>query len=105
MQEREIATAGAALGEDAGQWWDVGLNYKTGPWTVGGGYFHSERDYASTATASESEVDVYVFGFDYAVAPGWKIESDIRFIEQEDIDDTGFDNDATIFSFATTMSF
>lgn len=105
LQEKEITSANDALGEDAGQWYDVGINYKTGPWTVGGGYFHFERDYASTAAVSESDVDVFQFGFDYAVAPGWKIESDIRFIQQDDIDEDGLDNDATIFTIATVMSF
>ncbi len=92
-------------GADKGTWWDVGLNYKTGPWTVGAGYFHGEKDYANTVTTGDAEVDIFSIGFDYSVAPGWKIESDINFIEAENIDTTGTDNDGTVFVLSSTMSF
>ena len=103
--ETGITVTNAANGEDAGRWWNVGLNYKTGPWTVGAGFFTAEGDYVNTVTTGDFESKVFQFGFDYTVAPGWKIESGLQFVELDNYNDTGADNDATVFTFSSTMSF
>ncbi len=91
-------------GEDNGSLWSVALKYTTGPWAVGVGYFSSEKEFA-TGSTGEAEVDIFSVGFNYSVAPGWAIASDINFIEAENIDDAGTDNDGTVFVISSTMSF
>ena len=91
---------------DNGSWWDVAVRYTTGPWKVGVGYFSSEKDFGTTAAClCDSEVDILSIGFNYAVAPGWAIASDINFVEAENINAAGDDNDGTVFVISSTMSF
>jgi predicted porin len=103
--ETNITTAATAAGADAGQWWDVGLRYTTGPWQVGVGYFQSSED--NIAPASESEVKIFTIGADYTIAPGWRVEGDVNFIEADNITQTApaVDNDGTVFAIATIMTF
>jgi predicted porin len=102
--ETNIATAAEAAGADAGAWWDVGIRYTVGPWQVGAGYFSSEND----DVGFDRGLDAWMVGFDYTVAPGWVIESDITFLSADSItapDGTITDNDGTVFVIASTMNF
>lgn len=86
-------------GSDDAFWWDVGLNYGTGPWKVGGGYFYSETDLIA---GGEAEVQIWSIGANYQVAPGMAIASDVNFVETSA---PGFGNDGTVFVFSTIFSF
>ena len=93
---------GVAVGAagDGGQWWDVGIGYTTGPWSVSAGAFFSEK----TNATGDSDVDIYSFGASFAVAPGLKVVSDINFI---DVDDPGAaaDNEGYTFVLAVQADF
>ncbi len=90
-------------GADKGELWSAALKYTTGPWAVGAGYFSSEKQFA--APRPDAEVDIFSIGFNYSVAPGWAIASDINFVEAENINEDGDDNDGTVFVISSTMSF
>lgn len=82
-------------------WWaDVGLNYSTGPWKVGGGYFYSETE---NAAGGESDVQIISVGANYQVAPGMAVASDVNYVEEDAA--VGADNEGTVFVFSTIFSF
>jgi len=109
------ATNGRGFESPGDDWWaDVGLNYSTGPWKVGGGYFYSEtenKNPAQTALGNNDETEVQIFsiGGNYNVAPGFDIATDVNFVENDKINKgqggTGDKNDGTVFVLSTIMSF
>ena len=89
-----------ADGADDAWWADVGLNYGTGPWKVGGGWFYSETDRVAGGTA---EVNIYSVGANYQVAPGMALASDVNFVDVDNV--VAADNEGTVFVFSTIFSF
>ena len=89
--ETGISTAAATAGTDAGEVWNVGVGYTTGPWGVSLGYFEGERDVAGQSAASVTDI---VLGAQYAVAPGWTVMGELSFYEHEN-PSTAFANGAT----------
>lgn len=87
-----ITDAAAATGADAGNVWDVGAGYSSGPWAVGIGALFGEN--GNAANAGDSDVEVYTINGTYNFAPGLDIKADLNFI---DIDNPGTatDNEGT----------
>jgi outer membrane protein OmpU len=82
-------------------WWaDVGLNYSTGPWKIGGGFFYSETDLVAGGTA---EVEIWSIGANYQVAPGMALATDVNFVDADNVNAP--DNEGTVFVFSTIFSF
>ena len=91
-------------GRDAGIWYDVALSYKNGPYTVAGGYFHSEEDRTAT---TKDEVDFFSIGGKYNVAPGLDVYAEYDYVEIDDGSGTttAVDNDASLFMIGTQITF
>jgi len=86
---------------DDQQWADFTVRYKDGPMTVSAGYFSGS---ASVAGAADDDVDFFSVGAGYAVAPGLSIYAGFDVIDINR-DGTGNDNDATLLTIGTAMSF
>lgn len=89
-----------ATGADDAWWTDVGLNYATGPWKAGGGFFYSETD---RVAGGQSEVMIWSIGANYQVAPGMALASDVNFVDVDNA--AAADNEGTVFVFSTVFSF
>jgi outer membrane protein OmpU len=87
FNEAGISSSDKALGVDAGQWWDVGVGYRTGPWGVSVGYY--EATLGNAAGTSDSKNTVLTFDADYEVAPGWVLAGSLSFNEAENRGDRG----------------
>ena len=59
-------------GTNDGTGLNIGANYSTGPWGVSLGYFHGERDGATTAgvLSGDAEQDTFQLSGKYALGPG-----------------------------------
>ena len=98
-----ITKAVEAAGGDAGYWWDVALSYKTGPYSVGVGYFNSEKEFSSTRTA---EADYFAITGGWNVAPGLDFYAEYDYVDLEDGNAaTANDNEASVFMVGTKVSF
>jgi predicted porin len=93
-----------ATGRDAGTWYDVGVSYANGPYTVAGGYFHSEED---RTTTTEDQVDFFSIGGNYNLAPGLDVYAEYNYVEIDDGSGTttAVDNDASLFMVGTKITF
>lgn len=98
-----VTKANEAAGADAGEWFDVGASYSTGPYKVAIGYAHSEK---SLSSSQEVEADIFTVTGDYNVAPGLDVYAEYNYY---DIDDgtsaTADDNEANVFIVGTKVSF
>jgi predicted porin len=67
--------------------WDVGASYKTGPWGVSLGYFHSETEVLSLG---DDERDLIEGGVSYALGPGITIVGSLQWMDEDNVstDDT-----------------
>jgi predicted porin len=107
--DTNITPARSAAGADAGQWFNVGLEYDTGPWEFSIGYFHGWASAASTdANTTDLTHTNYAVSATYNVAPGWVLAGDIVFFDMEnrtpataDVDDT----DGWLFVLSSTFTF
>lgn len=59
---------------DSARGWNVGVQYVTGPWTLGGGYVYGQ-DAGSYALRGARKLDVIELGVGYQVAPGLLIQA------------------------------
>ena len=92
-----------ANGRDAGEWFDVGASYSTGPYKVAVGYYHSERNVSNT---QEAEADIFTVTGDYNVAPGLDVYAEYLYADIEDgTTATTTDNEASSFIVGTKVSF
>lgn len=92
-----------ANGADAGYWWDVALSYKTGPYSVGVGYFSSEKQISNT---QENSVDYFALTGGWNVAPGLDFYAEYDYVEMDDgLAATANDNEANVFMVGTKVSF
>ena len=101
MGDSGVSEANSALGADAGSWWDVGVNYETGPYKVSVIYMNSE---AGVANTSDDEVEYLQIGGKYAVADGLDIYAAYQNV-QMDRAGTANDNDVNNFMVGTNVSF
>lgn len=86
-----LTSTQTASGMDAGEWWDVAVGYRSGPWGVSVGYYESTYDNA-TGT-DDTKNTVLTFDADYEVAPGWVVAGSLSFNDAENRDRTqGNDN-------------
>jgi predicted porin len=96
---------------DSGQWFDVGLNYSTGPWKFGGGAFYSSAENnAGGVSGPDTEVLIWSIGGNYQVAPGMALASDVNFVDTNNRNGSltaagAQNNDGTVFVFSTIFSF
>ncbi|MFQ5972482.1 MAG: porin [Alphaproteobacteria bacterium] len=86
---------------DAGSWWDLAASYTSGPWGVAVGTFNSERDIG----AVDTEVSIYSLTGSYTVAPGLALAADINFIDVDNLNTAGDDNDGVSWVISLTASF
>lgn len=92
FNEAGISSANQALGADAGDWWDIAVAYRTGPWGVSVGYY--EATLGNVTGVSDTKNTVLTFDADYEVAPGWTLAGSLSFNEADNRDRTqGDDND------------
>jgi predicted porin len=95
----DTGCAKTTAGCDGGQFYEVAGGYATGPWAVGVGWFHGEKD---ISTGSDEETDIISITGSYSLVPGASIYSEIDFIS-EDNDTT--DNDGTVYMIGTKVAF
>ena len=106
-----LVNAGAGINRDSGWWADVGLNYSTGPWKFGGGYFYSVAENNGGGVAGpDTEVQIISVGGNYQVAPGMALATDVNFVDTDNQNrslaaGTAVNNDGTVFVFSTIFSF
>ena len=90
---------------DDKEFFDIAVQYSTGPYTVSAGYYTGS---ASTGVAGQTDDDVNFFavGAAYSVAPGLSMYAgfDVISVDQNGTGD-GVDNDGTLFTIGTAMSF
>ncbi len=80
------AVVGGTLVEvDAGYWWDVGLSYGTGPWSLGVGVFMAEanNNHLGVAGAPDTTTDIYSITAGYDIAPGMSLATDFNWVEAD----------------------
>ena len=89
---------------DAGQWWELAVGYKTGPWAAHAGYFHGEQD--PGGGASDDETDFFTLGVNYVIAPGLRAYAEFDHIEVDQAGSgDGVDNEGDMFMVGTNVSF
>jgi len=104
MGDAGVTAANQALGADAGEWWDVGLKYASGPWAVSVGYYESTID--NVAGVGDTKNTVLSFDAEFEVAPGWQLAGSLNFADAENRDRTqGDDNDGTALIFYNIFTF
>lgn len=94
LAEGGITDANQALGQDAGEYWNVGAKYASGPWAVSVGYYRSEI--SNQAGVGDTKHTVLSFDGEYEIAPGWTFAGSLNFADAENRNRTaGDDNDGT----------
>ena len=88
----------SVAGCDGGQFYEVAGGYSTGPWTVGIGWFHGEKDIDTT---TDEETDIISLTAKYSLAPGAVLISEINFVDE----DGPTNNDGTAYMIGTQISF
>ncbi len=100
-REDNLGTSGANTDR---QDFAAGVNYTTGPWTMGIQYAIGEAE-AGAAGGEDSNEGVEI-GATYALGPGITLTGGVQFWEIEDnLKAPGSENDATVFIIGTNLSF
>jgi hypothetical protein len=91
---------------DDNSFWDVGLGYGMGPWSVSVGYLKAEAKADGTNMPTQDFRNIAVSA-GYQVAPGLYTYADLLFAESDDGGTTAptNDNNATILLLGTVVSF
>ena len=104
--EKGITQANRTAGADAGDYYQFGASYQTGPWGVSLGWFESS---VSNPTGSGGDTDVTIITLDaaYDVAPGWELMASLHLAEVDNINSTAVEvnNDGTAFIISNQFSF
>jgi len=104
--EKGIAAAARTAGRDAGNYYQLGASYETGPWGVSLGWFESS---VSNATGSGGDTDVTIISLDaaYNVAPGWELMASLHLGEVDNMNSTAVEvnNDGTAFIISNQFKF
>lgn len=91
-----VSSADRAAGADAGEWWDVAVAYRQGPWGVSVGYYESTA--SNVSGVGDTKNTVLTFDGDYEVAPGWTAAASLSFNDAENRDRVqGNDNNGHSF--------
>ncbi|HSG98547.1 MAG TPA: porin [candidate division Zixibacteria bacterium] len=99
-----VSSSDQASGADAGEWWDVGVAYRQGPWGVSVGYYESTT--GNVSGVSDTKNTVLTFDADYEVAPGWTTAASLSFNDAENRDRTqGDDNNGHSFILYNIFTF
>lgn len=94
---------------DAGNQWNIGLGWKSGPYQVHLTYMNSSAERGTNVGAAGSpfdddEVDFISLGAQYNMAPGLDVYAELDFIDVDRAGTTN-DNDGTVFMLGTRLSF
>ena len=92
----DIATAGC----DGGNWYEIAAGYGTGPFSIGVGYYHGERDVTSD---TDEETDILSITGQYILAPGATL-----YAEYDHVDENGSanpDNEGNVFMLGARVSY
>jgi len=91
---------------DDNWFWDIGVGYGMGPWSVSAGYLSSEAKVDGAGNPDEEFQNIAVSA-GYQVAPGLYTYADLMFVESDDgtAVSPGNDNNATILLLGTVVSF
>lgn len=104
--EKGIASATTAAGGDAGEYYQLGVSYSTGPWGVSLGWFDSS---VSNPTGSGGDTDANIISLDasYVVAPGWELMAALHLAEVNNRNSTAAEvgNDGTVFVISNEFKF
>lgn len=104
--EKGITQANRTAGRDAGEYYQLGASYQTGPWGLSLGWFESS---VSNATGSGGDTDVTIISLDaaYDVAPGWELMASLHFGEVDNMNSTAVEvnNDGTAFIISNQFKF
>ena len=100
-----LTAAQKALGNDVGQWWDIGVAYGTGPYKVSAIYMQSEANDGTVAGTEDDEVSYFQVGFGYAAAPGLDLYAAYQYVDLDNGGTTTNDNEANLFLVGTQVSF
>ena len=63
--------------------WQIGLKYKTGPWTVAGNYYDTKMDGLNT-DPDQDEMTQWGIQGSYALAPGIRLGATLNFFDHDD---------------------
>ncbi len=93
-------------GTDDSKFFDVGVGYGMGPWSVSAGYLYGEAKVDGVGMPDQDFQNIAVSA-GYSVAPGLYTYADVMFAESDDGGTTtpGNDNSATIFLLGTVVKF
>ena len=94
LGEGGLSQADEAAGADNGEWWNIGIGYRSGPWGVSIAYY--EAEIGNVAGVGDTTYEVISIDAEYEVAPGWVIAANLNFADAENRDRTqNNDNDGT----------
>lgn len=106
LAEKGVAQAARAAGGDAGDYYQLGASYRTGPWGVSIGWFESS---VSNPTGSGGDTDVTIISLDaaYDVAPGWELMASLHLGEVDNMNATAVEvnNDGTALVISSEFKF
>lgn len=113
--ENELAPD-AAISDELREWYDIGLSFSSGPWSVSVGGAHVLDESVLLASVIDTEMTAISASFNYNVAPGLALMGGVTHFNIDNGDYTGFtgvaldangraDNSATTFTLTTQMSF
>jgi len=98
-----LTNAAKANGGDAGQWWDIGAAYATGPYKVSVIYMQSEGNGGQAAGQKDDEVGYLSIGAGYAVAPGLDLYASYQYVDLDNGNES--DSEVNMFMVGTQVSF
>lgn len=87
-------------GCDGGQFYEFAGGYSTGPFSIGVGYFHAEKDVSSSVS---DEIDIISITGQYTLAPGLVLYSEYNHVDEDAESEP--DNEADIFMLGVAASF
>jgi len=87
------------------KWFDLGIRYTMGDYTYSIGYLNAGSD-TGVVGEDDDSLKVYSIGAGYALAPGLALRAEVLHasVDQEGNGD-GVDNEGTVFTVGTTLSF
>lgn len=88
-------------GFDAGQWWNIGVAWQSGPYRAVASYFNSWK--AEGTGNQDDEVDFVSVGGQYLVAPGLETYAEYDYVNLTQTGAAGTDNTAHIFILGTRL--
>ncbi|PIR31991.1 MAG: hypothetical protein COV36_05760 [Alphaproteobacteria bacterium CG11_big_fil_rev_8_21_14_0_20_44_7] len=111
-----VTFSGFTIGGSYGDWqdtlgtttdanyFDIGLGYASGPWSISATYLESEIDRAGAT--NDDDFDNFVIGADYQLAPGLVPYAEVSFFDMDaDNAVSTQDNEGTVIMLGTQLTF